>query len=81
MTLAALLPPSSTPLERAAVDALAVQTDPSIIRRYHNPDTCPVELLPLLAWERHVAEWAGYWRCGLYERVEGGGYNLQRCTR
>lgn len=54
MTLAALLPPNSTPLERAVVDALAVYTDPSIIRRYHNPDACPVELLPLLAWERHV---------------------------
>ena len=54
MTLAALLPPSSTPLERAAADALAVCTYPSIIRRYHHPDSCPVELLPLLAWERHV---------------------------
>ena len=54
MSLAALLPPNSTPLERAVVDALAVGTDPSIIRRYHNPDACPTELLPLLAWERHV---------------------------
>ena len=55
--LSQLLPRNSTPLERALADAMAARVDPGVIARYHNPDTCPAELLPWLAWESHVDGW------------------------
>ena len=55
--LSQLLPRNSTPLERALADAMAARVDPDVIARYHNPDTCPAELLPWLAWESHVDGW------------------------
>lgn len=55
--LSQLLPRNSTPLERALADAMAARVDPGVIARYHNPDTCPTELLPWLAWEAHVDGW------------------------
>ncbi|MFQ2706215.1 phage tail protein I [Aeromonas caviae] len=57
-----LLPPSSTPLERALADTVAkVSTLPTPARDLWNPDTCPVELLPWLAWAWSVDEWDASW--------------------
>ncbi|AZF57440.1 MULTISPECIES: phage tail protein I [Pseudomonas] len=57
-----LLPANSTPLERQAAQALAqIQRVPIPLRQLCNPDTCPVELLPYLAWAFSVDRWDGKW--------------------
>lgn len=60
--MASLLPPSTTPLERAlsAVLAAAVNLDVPI-RHLWNPETCPVALLPWLAWTVAVDQWDDNW--------------------
>lgn len=57
-----LLPGNSTPLERAAAEALAgIQRVPVPLRTLWNPATCPVELLPYLAWAFSVDRWDPAW--------------------
>lgn len=55
-----LLPPSSTPLQRAL--STAVQKDiPVPIRTLKSAAACPMAVLPWLAWERGVDEWSDDW--------------------
>ncbi|ANF87748.1 Tail protein I [Pseudomonas antarctica] len=57
-----LLPGNSTPLERQAAQALAqIQYVPIPLRQLCNPDTCPVDLLPYLAWAFSVDRWDSKW--------------------
>lgn len=57
-----LLPGNATPLERQAAQALAqIQRVPIHLRQLCNPDTCPVELLPYLAWAFSVDRWDSKW--------------------
>lgn len=57
-----LLPPNSTALERAVALVGAAATDlPVILRSLWNPETCPVELLPWLAWAWSVDDWSDAW--------------------
>lgn len=57
-----LLPPSATTQERAiALSAARVSDVPSPLRPLWNPDTCPVELLPWLAWALSVDTWSPSW--------------------
>lgn len=57
-----LLPPSSTPLERAVAQALAAAFDyPVLLRELWNPATCPLDALPFLAWARSVDWWNEDW--------------------
>lgn len=57
-----LLPPNATVLERRAAQALAqIERVPIPIRELHDPDRCPVELLPYLAWARSVDRWDDSW--------------------
>lgn len=59
---AAMLPGNATELERAAAEALAqIQRVPIPLRDLWNPDTCPVELLPYLAWAFSVDRWSQAW--------------------
>ncbi|MBD9483903.1 phage tail protein I [Pseudomonas sp. PDM14] len=59
---ARLLPSNNTQLERLAAQALA-QLDrvPLPLRDLWNPDTCPVALLPYLAWAFSVDRWSQAW--------------------
>lgn len=58
----ATLPPNTTPLERAIALCCARLADiPVPIRELHNPDRCPVEFLPLLAWACSVDRWDDNW--------------------
>lgn len=60
---ATLLPPSSTPLERA-IDATAAARQakiPSIVASLWNAASCPAPLLPYLAWAVAVDEWDDQW--------------------
>ncbi|WP_333983519.1 phage tail protein I [Ectopseudomonas khazarica] len=59
---AAMLPGNATELERLAAQALAqIERVPIPLRELWNPDTCPVELLPYLAWALSVDRWSQAW--------------------
>lgn len=57
-----LLPPSSTLYERNLAQVMATFFDVDIpLRTLWNPDTCPVDLLPYLAWAFSVYRWDEKW--------------------
>lgn len=57
-----LLPPSATKQERALALATSRVSDvPLPIRTLWNPDTCPLDLLPWLAWALSVDTWDPNW--------------------
>ena len=59
---ARLLPGNATELERLAAQALAqIERVPVPLRDLWNPDTCPVALLPYLAWAFSVDRWSQAW--------------------
>jgi phage tail P2-like protein len=55
-----LLPSNSTPLERA-LEAGFYERTIVPLRTLYNPDTCPVHLLPHLAWAWSVDRWDYRW--------------------
>lgn len=55
-----LLPLNSTPLERA-IEATFAEDTLIPLRTLYNPDTCPVHLLPHLAWAWSVDRWDYRW--------------------
>jgi len=55
-----LLPLNSTPLERG-IEATFAETTLIPLRTLYNPDTCPVHLLPHLAWAWSVDRWDPVW--------------------
>ena len=57
-----LLPGNACELERQAAKALAqIQRVPIPLRQLWNPNTCPTQLLPYLAWSLSVDRWDGNW--------------------
>jgi len=57
-----LLPPNATRTERAIEQATArLATMPATARHTWNPQTCPIDLLPWLAWALSVDEWDSAW--------------------
>ncbi|MGF6141377.1 phage tail protein I [Pseudomonas laurylsulfatiphila] len=57
-----LLPSGSTPLERAATEAMADAVALKVpLRDLWNPDRCPLLLLPYLAWALSVDRWDQSW--------------------
>lgn len=57
-----LLPVGSSPLEVAAARACAdIENTPVPLRRLWNPDNCPANLLPWLAWAFSVDRWDESW--------------------
>ncbi|WP_323935499.1 phage tail protein I [Aeromonas caviae] len=74
-----LLPPSSTPLERALADTVAkVSTLPTPARDIWNPDTCPVELLPWLAWAFSLDDWDVTWTESQQRAAVKASYSVHR---
>lgn len=60
--MSTLLPPSASQLEQLAAQALArIERVPIPIRDLVNPDRCPVDLLPYLAWAFSVDRWDSNW--------------------
>ncbi|PHH39769.1 phage tail protein I [Pseudomonas putida] len=55
-----LLPLNSTPLERG-IEATFAEITLIPLRTLYNPDTCPVHLLPHLAWAWSVDRWDPAW--------------------
>ncbi|SKA81907.1 phage tail protein I [Desulfobaculum bizertense] len=57
-----LLPPNATPAERAFSEGTTrIDRIPVPIARLYNPDDCPVEFLPWLAWALSVDAWESSW--------------------
>lgn len=57
-----LLPRNSQQLEHLAARALAqIERVPIPLRQLSNPDTCPGDLLPYLAWAFSVDRWDSKW--------------------
>lgn len=56
-----LLPPNATPLERALADIGTAAAVEAPIDRLWSADSCPVELLPWLAWSLSVEDWDEAW--------------------
>ncbi len=62
--MSSLLPHNSSDFERNLEQALQVQAaqfDPDIIRTIHDPNECPVEFLPWLAFAENVDAWNDAW--------------------
>lgn len=75
-----LLPPNATALDRAAeavaVGALRAIGQPH--RALWNPDTCPLELLPWLAWQMGVEAWRTDWPENIKRAIVRNAINVQR---
>ncbi|ADE87923.1 tail protein [Escherichia phage vB_EcoM_ECO1230-10] len=57
-----LLPSNATAQERALAGTVARISDvPVVVREVWNPDTCPVSVLPWLAWAFSVDDWDTNW--------------------
>lgn len=62
MTYPTLLPPSSTELEKALEQVAFGLTDLATpVRDIWSPTTCPIALLPWLAWGLSVDVWDSNW--------------------
>lgn len=59
----ALLPSNATTLERSVIEAVIkrIGDTPLLFDRIWSPETCPVELLPFLAWATSVDVWDDQW--------------------
>lgn len=65
-----MLPTGSTPLEKAASHAMAeFMALPVPLRDLWNPDRCPVNMLPYLAWALSVDRWDEAWSASTKRRV------------
>lgn len=74
-----LLPPNATPLERAAVEALAeIQRVPVPLRQLWHPATCPAHLLPYLAWAYSVDRWDPAWSTAAKREVIATSFFVHR---
>lgn len=74
-----LLPPNTTPLERAAAEALAeIQRVPVSLRQLWNPYTCPARLLPYLAWAFSVDRWDPAWSTAAKREVIATSFFVHR---
>ncbi|HKY46149.1 MAG TPA: phage tail protein I [Pyrinomonadaceae bacterium] len=74
-----LLPPNATTGERALEGATARIGDvPTPARTMWNPETCPEELLPWLAWAFSVDEWDVTWSVTQKRSAIAAAYTVQR---
>ena len=75
-----LLPPNATALDRAAeaVAVRALQAIPQPHRSLWNADTCPIALLPWLAWGMGVEGWRTDWPEAVKRAVVRNAIAIQR---
>ena len=65
-----LLPYNATDQERALAETTARISDvPVVVREVWNPDTCPSNVLPWLAWAFSVDDWDSNWTVEQKRRV------------
>lgn len=74
-----LLPPNSTPLERALAETTGRLGDLAVpLRTLWSPDDCPEGLLPWLAWTLSVDLWDRTWPEGVKRDAIRGSLRLHR---
>ncbi|MDR1853496.1 MAG: phage tail protein I [Azoarcus sp.] len=74
-----LLPPNSTPLERALVDAVAMERlAPEAIAALWHPFGCPAPNLPWLGWALSVDEWDVAWDEQVQRQVIAASIEIHR---
>lgn len=75
-----LLPPNATTLDRAAeaVSVAALQAIAQPHRALWNPDTCPLEHLPWLAWAMGVEAWRADWAENIKRAIVRNAIQVQR---
>ncbi|EGL8528303.1 phage tail protein I [Salmonella enterica] len=74
-----LLPTGSTPLEKAAAEALKCVDLLSVpLRTLQNPWTCPALLLPWLAWAYSVDRWDDSWAEITRRQTIAASYDVHR---
>lgn len=74
-----LLPAGSSALEIAAAQACAlIATVPVPLRQLWNPDTCPLEILPYLAWAWSVDRWDENWSEATKRAVVKASYAIHK---
>ncbi len=74
-----LLPPNATAQETALEGAIARIGEVSVpLRDLWNPQTCPVALLPWLAWALSVDEWESDWPEAIKRSVIAGSMEIHR---
>ena len=56
-----LLPPSASELERGLEAAMRIDLDITAADTLWNPATCPVDVLPFLAWAVAISHWDWEW--------------------
>lgn len=79
MNSVSLLPPNATSLMRAAAKAADRAFDlPLQVRDMWNPDTCPVDFLPWLAWAFSVDYWRAEWPESIKRNVIRTAVNAHR---
>lgn len=75
-----LLPPNASHLDRAAEAVLAsrLSSIPQPHRALWNPDTCPIALLPWLAWAMGVEAWRTEWPEAIKRAIVRNAIQVQR---
>lgn len=74
-----LLPPNASPHERALSEGLARLSDvPVPVDTLNSPESCPVALLPWLAWALSVDEWDEGWTEGQKRAVVAASVEIHR---
>ena len=74
-----LLPPFSSPLERAVEQLInRVTNKPLVISQLWAPWQCPVELLPWLAWANSVDNWDNTWSEQTKRQVIDNAFEVHR---
>jgi phage tail P2-like protein len=56
-----LLPPNATVLERGLESVINQTPPPIVLGSIINADTCPIDLLPWLAWSLSIENWSNEW--------------------
>ena len=75
-----LLPPNASALDRAAEVVIDrhLSAIPQPHRSQWNPDTCPMETLPWLAWQMGVEAWRSEWPENIKRAIVRNAIQVQR---
>ena len=74
-----LLPPNAMPLERRTARVCAAWTTlPVILRTLWQPQTCPLSLLPYLAWALSVDRWNTTWPASTKRQITQASFALHQ---
>ena len=72
-----LLPPTATKLEKNLSQAIACEP-PIPLRSLWDPQTCPYELLPYLAWQYSVDRWDEEWSEQIKRKVIAEAFEIHK---